>query len=75
MTDAQNLSFMGDPRRIAAQKRINDIVSRIQADVKSDGNAMYYMTVLPPLLKELEGAYENLSVVEATVEAEVTGKI
>ena len=75
LDNEQNLAFMNDPRRIAAQKRLDDIVSNIQADVKSNGNAMYYLTVLPPLLKELERAYEDLSVVEATIIAEVTEKI
>ena len=75
MTSEQNFCYMNDPRRIEAQKRLDDIVRRIQADTKSNGTALYYLTVLPQLLKELSSAYENLSVVEATVEAEVTGKL
>ena len=43
--------------------------------MKSDGNAMYYLTVLPPLLKELERAYEDLSVVEAAIISEFAAKI
>lgn len=75
LNDEQNLAFMNDYRRIEAQKRLNNIVSRIQVDVTSNGNAMYYLTVLPPLLKELERAYEDLSVVEATIIAEFAEKI
>lgn len=74
MNSEQNNAFMNSPRRIEAQKRLDKIVRHIQADVKSDGNAMYYLTVLPQLLKELSDAYENFSMVEATVEAEITGK-
>ncbi len=76
MTDEQNIAFMNDPRRIVAQKRLDKIVHHIQADLRFDGgNAGYYLTVLPPLIKELEAANENLSVVEATVAAEITGQI
>ena len=67
MGDKQNQEFMNDPRRIAAEKELDDIVKHIQCNLKFDGNAMYYLTTLPPLLKKLEAAYENLSVVEATI--------
>lgn len=40
----------------------------------ADGNAQYYLTVLPPILKQLEASYENLSTVEATVMSEILGK-
>lgn len=75
LNDEQNLAFMNSFRRIKAQKKLNNIISKIHVDVKSDGNAMYYLTVLPPLLKELERAYEDLSVVEATIIAEFAAKI
>jgi len=73
MNSEQNLAFMNDPRRVEAEKNLHAIVQHIQADIKHDGNAQYYLTVLPPLLKSLEKAYENLSVIEATVEAEICG--
>lgn len=74
LNDEQNLAFMSDPRRVAAEKELHDIVHSIQTDIKFDGNAHYYLTVLPPLLKKLADAYENLNIVEATVQAEILGK-
>lgn len=70
----QNIAFMNDPRRIAAEKELFQIVHHIQNDVKADGNAEYYLSALPPLLKRLEVAYETLSVVEATAMAEILKK-
>lgn len=75
MTNEQNNAFMNDPRRIEAQKRLDKVIRHIQADVNTDGSAMYYLTVLPVLMKELSDAYENLSIVEAAIEAEITEKV
>lgn len=75
LNDEQNLAFMNDPRRIAAQKQLDEAVQRIRDNVKFDGNAMYYLTVLPPMLNKLSAAYENLSTVEATVMAEIAGRM
>lgn len=74
LNNEQSIEFMNDKRRINAQARLDNAVKRIQSSVKFDGNAGYYLAVLPQYLKELENAYENLSIVEATVEAEITGK-
>lgn len=75
MNAEQNAAFMNDPRRLEAQKKLRDLVHRIQTDVKSDcANAGYYLNVLQPLLNQLSDANENLIVVEATVEAEILGK-
>lgn len=74
LTNEQNLVFMNDPRRVAAQSALDEIVRHIQEDIKSNGNAMYYMTILPTLLKKLNEAYEELAIVEAAVEAEIAGK-
>lgn len=74
MTAEQNIAFMNDKRRVEAQNRLDKIVAHIQNDISAQGNALYYMTVLPQLLKSLSDEYENLSTVEAMVEAEVTGK-
>lgn len=71
LNDEQNRAFMSDPRRIAAQKELDSITQHISHDLKSDGGAMYYLSVLPPLLCQLETAYENLSTVEATITAEL----
>ena len=34
---------------------------------------MYYLTILPPILKKLEAAVENLNIVEAKIIAELQG--
>lgn len=73
MNDEQNRAFMNDPRRIEAEKRLHEAVRQIQISLKFDGNAGYYLSVLPPKMKELESANENLILVEATIEAELTG--
>lgn len=67
LNDEQNLAFMNDPRRRKAEKELRDIVRHISADIKADGNAMYYLTVLPPLIKKLETANENLNLIEAQI--------
>ena len=72
LNNEQNIAFANDPRRIEAEKRLHEAVRRIKNSLKYDGNAGYYLNVLPPLMKELEAANENLIVVEATVEAEIT---
>jgi hypothetical protein len=74
MNDDQNRAFANDPRRIEAENRLHEAVRRVKACLKNDGNAGYYLNCLPPLMKELEAANENLIVIEATVEAEVIGK-
>ena len=73
MNDELNRAFMNDPRRIEAEKRLHEAVRQIQISLKLDGNAGYYLTVLPPKMKELEDANENLILVEAAIEAELTG--
>lgn len=75
LNDEQNLAFVNDPRRIEAEKKVHDLVHRIQVSIKSDcPNAGYYLSVLSPLINQLSDAYDNLSIVEATVEAEILGK-
>lgn len=75
LNNEQNIAFANDPRRVAAEKKMRDLVHHIQSSVKSDcANAGYYLNVLPPLLKDLEAARDNLIVIEATVEAELLGK-
>lgn len=71
LSDEQNLAFMNDPRRLKAEKELHDIVRHISADIKTDGNAMYYLTVLPPLIKKLETANENLNLIEAQILCEM----
>lgn len=75
LDNEQNIAFMHDPRRVAAEKKMRDLVQHIQTSIKSDcANAGYYLSVLHPLLHDLEKAWDNLIVIEATVEAELTGK-
>ena len=71
LNDEQNVKFMNDPRRVAAQKELDSVRHNISVNVKFNGSAQYYLTVLPPLLKRLEDAVENLNVVEALVEYEI----
>lgn len=75
LSNDQNILFMNDKRRLEAEKRLRGLVSHIQSSVETDcPNAGYYLTVLPPLLKQLQDAQENLIVVEATIESELAGK-
>lgn len=74
MTAEQNILFVNDQRRVKAQNKLDMIVKHIQNDISEHGNAQYYMTVLPQLLKSLSDAYDNLTIVEAMVEAEITDK-
>lgn len=69
----KNLAFMSHPERVAAQKELDEAVRHIQTDIKADGNALYYLTILPPLLKKLEAAVESLNIVEAKIIAELQG--
>ncbi len=73
LNDEQNIAFANDPRRVAAQNRLNRAVKRIHDCLDFQGNAEYYLMVLPGSLKELEDANENLILVEAAIEAELTG--
>ena len=71
LNDEQNLAFVNDPRRVAAQKELDDAKHMIEISLRPDASANYYLSVLPQRLKRLEEASENLAVVEATVEAEL----
>ena len=71
LNNEQNMRYMSDKRRIAAQERLDTAVKRIQASIRSNGNAGYYLTVLPQYLRELESANESLTIIEATVIDEI----
>jgi hypothetical protein len=75
LNDAQNAAFMNDPRRLEAEKELKEAVEGIRGCLTFFGSADYYLKVLPQRLKRLEEANERLNVVEATVEAEIAGKI
>jgi hypothetical protein len=74
LNSEQNATFMNDPRRVGAEQELHKIVEGIRAKLQFPGTAQYYVTVLPPRLKELEKAIENLNTIEATIEAEILGK-
>ena len=67
LPDEENLAFVNDPRRVAAQQELDAVIRHIGADVKFPGSAEYFLTVLPPLLAKLEAALANLNMVEAQI--------
>lgn len=69
-----NVEFANNPQRLSAEMELHEVVRKIQTCVKSGGSAEYYLTVLPRWLKQLETAYENFTITEAAVEAELSGK-
>lgn len=75
LNNDQNAAFMNDPRLVAAEKALHEAVDKIRDSLVFNGTAGYYLSVLPPLLKRLEEADEHLTIVAATVEAEILGKI
>ena len=74
LDDERNIAFMSDPRRIAAQEEMDGIIRHIVVDLKSNGSATYYLTVLPPLLKKLEAACEKLNLIETQIICELKGE-
>lgn len=74
LNDEQNIAFMKDPRRVAAENELHSILHHIHSDICMHGSAQYYLTVLPPLLKKLEASYENFNIVEETVKNEILNK-
>lgn len=71
----KNLAFVNDPRRVSAQKEVDDLVRHIEADVKAGGSVQYLLSVLPPLLNRLEAAYTSLITVEAKIRLELEGQL
>ena len=71
MNDKQNLEFMNHPDLVAAQKRLTDAKERVRS-VQTSGPALVILTTMPPAMKELADAYENLKTVEARLEYEIT---
>lgn len=67
------VEMMHDPRRLEAVKELNLVIAHIRHDAAADGNATYYLSVLPPLLKKLEAALEHANQVEAMLLAEERG--
>lgn len=71
MTDAQNIAFMNNPERLAAEKRVKDAKERVRS-VQTCTAAQVILTIMPPALKELERAYEDLQSIEARLWVEIT---
>lgn len=74
LNDKYNLEFVNNPERIAAEKKLRDAVDRIRDVQRFQGNAEYYLTIMPGLLKKLEKAKEELTVLEAKLEHELGQK-
>ena len=71
MNDKQNLEFMNHPDLVAAQRRLADAKRRVRS-VQTTGPVLVILTTMPPAMKELADAYENLKAVEARLEYEIT---
>lgn len=71
MNDKQNLELMNHPDLVAAQKRLKDAKERVRG-AQTSGPAQVILTLMPPAMKELAAAYENLKIVEARLEYEIT---
>lgn len=74
LNDKYNLEYMNNPERIAAEKKLHDAVDRIREEQRFQGNAEYYLTIMPGLLKKLEKASEELTIIEAKLEYELGQK-
>lgn len=73
MNDKQNLEFMNHPDLVAAQKRLENAKERVR-DVQTSGPAQVILTLMPPAMKELAAAYEDLKLTEARLEYEITAR-
>lgn len=69
LNDEYNLKFMNHPERVAADNRLRKALKHIEG-IKTL-SAQTILICMPPALKELESAYENLNVVEARLETEL----
>ena len=69
MTDEQNARFMKDPRRVAAQKELDDLMQRLREEKTM--SAQTVLVTIPQLIKKISKAYEKLQTVEATIEREI----
>lgn len=69
LTDEQNMAFMNDPRRVKARERLDKALKHIE-EIKTL-SAQVILTIMPPALKELETAYNELIITETQVECEI----
>lgn len=69
LNDEYNLKFMNHPDRLAADSRLRKSLKRIE-EIKVL-SAQTILACIPPALKELQDAYENLNITEARIELEL----
>lgn len=74
MNDKENMIFMSDPRRIAAKKELDRVIHHVRTALMMDGNACYYLTVLPPLLQKQKASYEKFKQTEKQIMQEMEEK-
>lgn len=68
MNDEQNLKFMNHPERLKAEDELKKALKNIR-DIQTL-SAQTVLIYMPPALKRLEEAYENLNILEAKLEQE-----
>ena len=69
LNDEYNLKFMNHPDRVDADNRLRNALKHIE-EIKTL-SAQTILICMPPALKELQSAYENLNVIEARIEMEL----
>ena len=69
LNDKNNLKFMNHPDRIVADNRLRKALKNIE-EIKTL-SAQTILICMPPALKELQNAYENLNAIEARIEVEL----
>lgn len=74
LTESQQRELMADARRVAAKKKLDTVVKRVKADVAVDGDALYYLTILPHYAKQLQTAYDRLNRIEDEIKKELVNK-
>lgn len=74
LTESQQRALMADARRVAAQKRLDTVIKRVKTEVAVDGDALYYLTILPHYTKQLQAAYDRLNRVEDEIKRELVNK-
>lgn len=72
MTDKQNLMFMNNKERLDAEKKLKDALENVRNIQPL--SAQTILICMPPALKKLNQAYDNLIAVEARIEDEILNK-
>lgn len=68
LSDEKNLEFMNNKERLEADARLRKALKHIE-EIKTL-SAQTILICMPPALKELSEAYENLNIIEARLEFE-----